>query len=38
MDAFKALYVEERHADGKIKTQAKIYDWTSDSTVTDYIR
>ena len=38
MDAFKALYVEERNSDGSIKTQAKIYDWTSDSTVTDYIR
>ena len=38
MDAFKALYVEEINSDGSIKTQAKIYDWTSDSTVTAYIR
>lgn len=38
MDAFKALYVEERNSDGSIKTQAKIYDWTDDTNVKTYIR
>tara|TARA_R100000655_G_scaffold97624_1_gene140659 strand:- start:644 stop:1282 length:639 start_codon:yes stop_codon:yes gene_type:complete len=38
MDAFKALYVDELNSDGSIKTINRINRWTSDSTVTDYIR
>ena len=38
MDAFKALYTNEYNSDGTIKTVNRINRWTSDSTVTDYIR
>ena len=38
MTAFKALYVDELNSDGSVKTVARIYRWTSDSTVQDYIR
>ena len=38
MDAFKALYADELNSDGSIKTVNRINRWTSDSTVTDYIR
>ena len=38
MDAFKALYVDELNSDGSIKTVNRINRWTSDSTVTAYIR
>lgn len=38
MDGFKALYADELNSDGSIKTVARINRWTSDSTVTDYIR
>ena len=36
--AFKALYADEINSDGTIKTVNRINRWTSDSTVTDYIR
>jgi hypothetical protein len=38
MTAFKALYADELNSDGSIKTVNRINRWTSDSTVTDYIR
>ena len=38
MDAFKALYTDELNSDGSVKTVARIYRWTSDSTVKEYIR
>ena len=38
MDAFKALYVDEMNSDGTVKTVNRINRWTTDSTVTDYIR
>ena len=38
MDAFKALYTDELNSDGSVKTVARVYRWTTDSTVTDYIR
>ena len=38
MDVFKALYTDELNSDGSVKTVARIYRWTSDSTVQDYIR
>ena len=38
MTAFKALYADEYNSDDTIKTIARINRWTSDSTVTDYIR
>ena len=38
MDGFKALYADELNSDGTIKTVNRINRWTSDSTVTDYIR
>jgi len=38
MTAFKALYADELNSDGTIKTVNRINRWTSDSTVTDYIR
>ena len=38
MTAFKALYTDELNSDGSIKTVARVDRWTSNSTVTDYIR
>jgi len=38
MATFKALYTDELNSDGTVKTVARINRWTSDSTVTDYIR
>ena len=38
MDGFKALYADELNSDRTIKTVNRINRWTSDSTVTDYIR
>ena len=38
MDGFKALYADELNSDGTIKTVNRMNRWTSDSTVTDYIR
>jgi hypothetical protein len=38
MTAFKALYADELNSDGSVKTVARINRWTTDSTVTDYIR
>tara|TARA_R100001224_G_scaffold113426_1_gene98778 strand:- start:1 stop:636 length:636 start_codon:yes stop_codon:yes gene_type:complete len=38
MAAFKALYTDEFNSDGSVKTVNRINRWTSDSTVTDYIR
>jgi len=38
MTAFKALYADELNSDGTIKTVNRINRWTTDSTVTDYIR
>ena len=38
MTAFKALYADELNSDGSVKTVNRINRWTSDSTVTDYIR
>jgi hypothetical protein len=38
MTAFKALYTDELNSDGTIKTVARVNRWTSDSTVTAYIR
>ena len=38
MSAFKALYQSELNSDGSVKTVNRINRWTSDSTVTDYIR
>jgi len=38
MDAFKGLYADELNSDGSIKTVNRINRWTTDSTVTDYIR
>ena len=38
MDEFKALYADELNSDGTIKTVNRMNRWTSDSTVTDYIR
>lgn len=36
--AFKALYTDELNSDGTVKTVNRINRWTSDSTVTAYIR
>ena len=38
MTAFKALYTDEFNSDGSLKTLNRIDRWTSDSTVTDYLR
>ena len=38
MAAFKALYTDELNSDGSVKTVNRINRWTSDSTVTAYIR
>ena len=38
MTAFKALYANELNSDGTVKTVARVNRWTSDSTVTEYIR
>ena len=38
MTAFKALYADELNSDGSVKTVARINRWTSDSTVTNYLR
>tara|TARA_Y100000401_G_scaffold21713_1_gene14532 strand:- start:4104 stop:4745 length:642 start_codon:yes stop_codon:yes gene_type:complete len=38
MTEFKALYTDELNSDGSVKTVNRINRWTSDSTVTDYIR
>ena len=38
MTAFKALYADELNSDGSVKTVNRINRWTSDSTVTEYIR
>ena len=38
MAAFKALYTDELNSDGSVKTVARVNRWTSDSTVTAYIR
>ena len=38
MTAFKALYTDELNSDGTVKTVARVNRWTSDSTVTEYIR
>ena len=38
MAAFKALYTDELNSDGTVKTVARVNRWTSDSTVTAYIR
>ena len=38
MAAFKALYTDEYNSDGSVKTVARVNRWTSDSTVTAYIR
>ena len=38
MSAFKALYQSELNCDGSVKSINRINRWTSDSTVTDYIR
>ena len=38
MAAFKVLYTDELNSDGTVKTVNRINRWTSDSTVTAYIR
>ena len=38
MAGFKTLYTDELNSDGTIKTVARVNRWTSDSTVTAYIR
>jgi len=38
MAAFKVLYTDELNSDGTVKTVARVNRWTSDSTVTAYIR
>lgn len=38
MAAFKGLYTDELNSDGSVKTVARVNRWTTDSTVTDYIR
>jgi hypothetical protein len=32
------LYADELNSDGSVKTVARVNRWTTDSTVTDYIR
>jgi len=38
MAGFKTLYTDEFNSDGSVKTVARVNRWTSDSTVTAYIR
>ena len=38
MAAFIALHTDEMNSDGTLKTMNRMNRWTSDSTVTDYIR
>ncbi len=38
MAGFKTLYTDELNSDGTVKTVARVNRWTSDSTVTAYIR
>ena len=38
MTAFKALHTNELNSDNTVKTIARVNRWTTDSTVTDYIR
>ena len=38
MTAFKALYADTLDSDGNVTQVARVNRWTSDSTVTDYIR